>query len=223
MQGPPVHAESSGRARRRRGRVIGRSALCAAVLLVSLGPSTTAHAASNACTSVDEQEIGRILGPTRTPETTTLDGEPACDVAVPPDLRLVIAESRDGADAFSRRRSAFADGSVEQIDDYANAAFFGWGRGGALEFVARRGDQTVTMRLTGSDANLDFDGADPVASAPGRAPSGSTAGSGLWVLMTDYLKRTGSKSEQPPSADLTGLWRTADITPCAPRGIFRSG
>ncbi len=190
---------------------------CALAFTAVLAWGTSAHAATNPCSGIDEQEIGRILGPTTQPTDATLEAQPACRIALPPDLTLWVVPTNGGTHEFNHRRAAFADNSVEKIDDYVNGAFFGWGTQGALDFVARRGDQTATMRLTGTSSQLDFDASDPLASAPARAPSGSLAGSGLWVLMTDYFNATGDASQRPPADDVSGLWRTTDITPCAPR------
>ena len=190
--------------------------LCALPPIAALSFAIPAHAATSACNGIDEQEIGRILGPTSPPTDTTLGDEPACEIALPPDLTLRVVSTKGGKRDFNRRRATFAANSVETIDKYVNGAFFGWEQG-TLDFVARRGSQTVTMQLTGSSTQLDFDASDPVAAAPGGAPSGSIAGSGLWVLMTDYFNATGNSSQRPPDNDLSGLWRTTDITPCAPR------
>jgi hypothetical protein len=74
------------------------------------------------------------------------------------------------------------------------------------------------LQLTGSDAASGFTGADPQASAPAGVVSGSTAGSGLWVVMSQWLADRGGNQVKPDAADLTGLWRTNDVTGCAPAG-----
>lgn len=177
-----------------------------------------ASAADGACSIVDAPTVGRLFGPAGAPLDTIVGGQPACRVTANGTLTLDVIDTRGGSDEFTRQLATHPSGSAQAISGYVDGAFFGWGVNGALDFVARRGDQTTTLRLTGTDTRSNFDANDPQASAPGGDLSGSQVGSSMWVLMTDVFSRDTSIGVPATVDDLSGLWRTADITPCAPQG-----
>ena len=151
------------------------------------------------------------MGPTSSPVDATVDGEAACRLEIG-DLTLEVIADYDGA-GFNELRAGYPSQSRQPIDDYVDGAFFGWGTDGSLALIATRGDKVIALRVAGRADT--FDSVDPAASAPDGDISGSEMGSDLWILATDVFQRTADV-ESPTLDDLSGLWRTSDVTPCPP-------
>lgn len=182
---------------------------------VPLLPAPLAAATTAPCDLVDRAEASTSFGPAGPAEERDGARGAECVIAFSGGLELTAREASTGESAYASYRSAFTASHREDLDDYVDDAFFGWGEG-ELTIVARRGDRVVTLELSGTDASRDFDGDDPLANAPDGRPSGSEPGSALWMLMTAAFARDTDVAEASID-DLSGLWRTADITPCAPR------
>ncbi len=172
----------------------------------------------DACSSVDGAAVAKLFGPTSTPANTVVDGVAACRMTVNDTMTLVGIDTRGGTPEFNRRRDGYSPGSTQAIHGYVDGAFFGWGINGSLDFVARRGAETTIFSLTGASTQLGFDSADPKASSPSGDVSGSVVGSGLWVLTTHLFANNAGTAARATTDDFQGLWRTTDITPCAPSG-----
>lgn len=205
---------ANGAARRRVAAVVtamvAAFGLCVAITVAGAG---TAAAADDPCDLLDVDSVAQLFGAAGRPESTTVGSLPACRIGIGP-LTLEALDAGDLPGEFDARLDAHGD-SVHAVDDYVDGAFFGWGVGDAFEFVARRGSDVTIIRLTGSDRSGDFNAADPTAGAPDGDVSGSVVGSSMWVLMTEAFA-VDSQVAEPALDDLSGLWRTTDITPCAP-------
>lgn len=116
-------------------------------------------------------------------------------------------------DDYNALRATFDRNQRQDVDGYVDGAFFGWGNDDTLQFAAVRGDQAIVARLAGETST--FDARDPKANAPNGDVAGSEAGTDLWAIVTDVFERSGT-AVRPTTQDLSGLWRTSDITPCAP-------
>ncbi len=190
----------------RRGCLIALVCMVGVVVL----PRVSA-AAGTACSAVDQSVVARVMGPTSLPVDVTRDGDPGCRLEIG-DLTLEVIPNVRRA-GFDRLRAAYPSRSREEIHDYVDGAFFGWGTDGSLALIAKRGDQVIALRVAGRTTT--FDSVDPASNAAGGEVSGSTIGSDLWVLATDVFQRTADV-ESPTSNDLSGLWRATGITPCPP-------
>lgn len=184
--------------------------------LAGIGLGSPVAAAEEPCELVDTASVGRLLGPVGTAQEVSVDGLSACRIPVGSLTLEVIDGSSAGGGEYEAQLARHGVGDRQEVADYVDGAFFGWGVGEATDFVARRGDQVTILRLTGQDRSGSFDAADPTASAPDGDVSGSEVGSSLWVLMTEAFAGADGV-EAPEAGDLSGLWRTTDITPCAPQ------
>ena len=186
----------------------------AAVVTLTLGSGEPAAAAPEPCRLVDESSVSRLLGPTSRPRATSVGALDACRLTIG-SLTLEVIDGTGVVGEYEAQLASHGADDTQPVDDYADGAFFGWGVEGALDFVARLGQQVTIIRVFGEDPGRSFDAADPTANSEDNDVSGSEVGSAMWVLMTESFVRNGGVAI-PTIDDLSGLWRTTDITPCAP-------
>jgi hypothetical protein len=196
-------------------RAVLRIMFIAVVVAPALVSSEPAAGAASPCDLVDRTDASRSFGAASPAEERDGARGSECVIEFSGGLALTAHEEATGDTGFTSYRAGYSASHREDLDDYVDGAFFGWGEG-ALTIVARRGDRVVTLDLAGADPSRDFDGSNPLGGTADDRPSGSEAGSALWMLMTSVFA-SDSDVEQATIDELDGLWRTADITPCAPR------
>lgn len=176
---------------------------------------SSAGAAVGPCEALPQPDVARLIGSTSNPQEVVVDSLPGCRFSIGGDLVLDVVVSDRGSDEYRKRHDSFDAANRREIEGYVDEALFGWGVGPAFDLVARRGDTVVALRLVGQDPSTGFDSSDPLRDAPGENPAGTKVGSAMWALATKVFAEV-SDAEAPTSEDLSGLWRTNDITPCAP-------
>lgn len=196
-----------------RGVLAGCLAVAAVAAILVFAPG--ASAATAPCDVVARSEVGRLLGSTSTPTDVTVESLPGCRYGIAGGLTLDLLVRSDGSDGFALLRDLHAPRDRRVIDDYVDEATFGWGRGSTLDLIARRGDTVVLARLAGDDRSSGFTSTDPTRDAPNGDVAGTRVGSAMWALVTKAFAHV-SDVDAPSADDLAGLWRTDDITPCAP-------
>jgi len=187
--------------------------LAAVAVVVSFAPS--ASAATAPCDVVARDDVSRLLGSTSTPTEVTVESTPGCRYSTSGGLIFDVTVRADGSDGFALLRDLHPPRERREIDDYVDEALFAWGRASALDLIARRGDTVVLARVTGEDPASGFDSTDPRRDAPNDDVAATKVGSAAWALVTKAFARV-SDADGPTADDLSGLWRTDDITPCAP-------